>query len=232
MRMDIIQAINTRRSIRGYRPDPVPRETIRDILALATRAPSGKNAQPWEFAVLGSEVLRQIAAENAANMVRGVPEYADVRMTYPQGIYLERGVEIAKKLLQAMQIPREDREKRSLWWQRGFRYFDAPVAILILTDRSMDLAQAQYDTGLLSQTLCLAALAHGLSTCIVRQGVLYPDVIRAHTTIPDDKLITVAISLGYADPGFAANAVVSHRVPAEELTDWYGFPEESDEVAP
>jgi nitroreductase len=222
--MEINEAIDTRVSIRGFQPDPVPGATIREILAAASRAPSGKNVQPWEIAVLSGDVLDRIRGENVASFLAGETERPDLPIAYPAGVYREREVEIARAVLQAMGIQRGDTEKRGAWLQRGFRYFDAPVAVLLMCDADVDILLAHHDTGSFSQTFCLAALGFGLGTCIVRQGVLYPDAIRRHTGIPQSKLIISAIALGWPDPDYPANRVRSTRLPVDEITTWYGFP--------
>ena len=221
--MQINQAINARRSIRGYKPDPVPRSTIEEILGVATRAPSGKNVQAWEVAVLTGDVLDRIRADNVAAFLAGETERPDVPIAYPAGKYREREVEIARAVLNLMGIRREDKEKRAQWLQRGFRYFDAPVAVLLVCDRDIDIFLAHHDIGSLSQTFCLAALGYGLGTCIVRQGVLYPEAIRRHTGIPAQKSIISAIALGWPDPDLPANRVRSPRLPVAEITTWHGF---------
>jgi len=222
--MDINQAIDARRSIRGFTKDPVSRKTVAEILTLATRAPTGKNVQPWEFAVLTGDVLDRIRRDNVAAFLAGEAERPDLAISYPTDVFMQRAREIGKAVLQAMDIPRDDREKRQAWLERGFRYFDAPVAVLVMADRGIDIMLAHHDIGSFSQTFCLAALGHGLGTCIVRQGILYPDVIRRHLGVTEDKFIISAIALGYPDPEFPANQVCSPRVPLSEITTWYGFP--------
>lgn len=221
--MDINQAINARVSIRGFKPDPVPRAMIDEILTIATRAPSGKNVQAWEIVVLTGDVLDRIRVDNVAAFMAGEAERSDVPIAYPEGIYREREVEIAKTVLSVMGIRREEKEKRAAWWQRGFRYFDAPVAVLVMCDQDIDILLAHHDIGSFSQTFCLAALSYGLGTCIVRQGILYPDAIRRHTDITKDKSIISAIALGYPDPDFPANRIHSPRLTVKEITTWYGF---------
>jgi nitroreductase len=226
--MEINEAISARVSIRGFKPDPVPRATIQEILTTATRAPSGKNIQAWEIAVLTGNVLDRIREDNVAAFLAGEAERPDAPIAYPSGVYREREVEIAKSVLNVMGIRREDKEKRAEWLQRGFRYFDAPVAVLVICDRNIDILLAHHDIGSLSQTFCLAALSYGLGTCIVRQGVLYPDAIRRQTDIPVDKSIISAIALGWPDPDFPANRVRSPRLSVDEITTWSGFEEGPD----
>jgi nitroreductase len=122
-----------------------------------------------------------------------------------------------------MDIPREDREKREEWMERGFRYFDAPAAIIITTDRSLTEGAPLLDIGAVLQNICLAALSFGLGTCIEDQGVLYPEVIRKYADIPDSKQLIMAIAIGYPDWDFPANSLESTREPVESITTWRGF---------
>jgi nitroreductase len=62
--MDVLEAINTRRSIRGYRGDAVPENAVQKILEAGRWAPSASNSQPWYFIVLRDEkIRREVAAE-------------------------------------------------------------------------------------------------------------------------------------------------------------------------
>jgi nitroreductase len=119
-----------------------------------------------------------------------------------------------------MDIPREDREKRAWWMERGFRFFDAPVAIIIATDIILGEAGPLLDLGAVMQNICLAALHFGLGTCIEDQGVLYPEVVREHTGLISSKRLMIAIAMGYPEEDFPANKINSEREPAENLTTW------------
>jgi nitroreductase len=58
--MELLEAIKPRKSVRAYKPDPVPKEVLRELLDVATRAPSSANTQPWEFFVLTGETLGEL----------------------------------------------------------------------------------------------------------------------------------------------------------------------------
>ena len=107
--------------------------------------------------------------------------------------------------------------------ERGFRHFDAPVSIIILTDRSLAESAPLLDLGGVMQSICLAAWGHGLGTCIEDQSVMYPEVLRKAANIPDTKRIIIGIALGYLDWDFPANRVESTRVPVDSITTWCGF---------
>jgi len=223
--MDVIEAIGARKSIRSFKAEPVPKEVLEQILELATRAPSAMNTQPWEFTVLTGDVLDRVRRANVERLRSGTlpnPEHEVV--AWPkESIYRQRQVDLAKQLFRAMDIAREDKEKRAQWTERGFRYFDAPAAIIISADRSLSESGPLLDIGAAIQTICLAALHFGLGTCIEDQGTMYPDVLREYARIPDSKRIIMAVAIGYPDPDFAANRVESAREPVGNITNWLGF---------
>jgi len=223
--MDVIEAIRARKSIRSFKPDPVPGEVLEQILETATRAPSAMNTQPWEFTVLTGDVLDRVRRANVERLRSGTPPNPEHEVVaWPkESIYRQRQVDLAKQLFRAMDIPREDKEKRAQWMERGFRYFDAPAAIIISADRSLSESGPLLDIGAAIQTICLAALHFGLGTCIEDQGTMYPDVLREHARIPDSKRIIMAVAIGYPDPDFPANRVESEREPVGNITTWLGF---------
>ena len=224
--MDLIEAIKSRKSIRGYKLDPVPKEVLVEILETAIRAPSGMNTQCWEFTVIAGDVLEKIKQTtvekfNAGEMPRPEAPRTASGESY-KGIHRERQVALAVQLFQLMDIAREDREKRTEWMRRGFRFFDAQAAIIISMDESVNPG-GQFDIGAISQTIALVALNHGLGTCIMGQGVSYPDVIKKFTGIPESKVIVICLTIGYPDWDFPANKVQSAREPAENVTTWCGI---------
>lgn len=224
--MDVIEAIYRRKSIRGFKSDPVSREFLVKILDAACRAPSAVNTQPWEFVLLTGEALDRVrrAIVEKARRKEPIRYEHDVSINWPNdSVYRERQVDLAKSLFRLMGIGREDQEKRRDWYERGFRFFDAPVGILILTDRTLSDAGPLLDLGAAMQTLCLAAMNFGLGTCIEGQGVVYPEILREIAQIPENKKIIIAIALGYPDWDFPANAVETGRESLDRNTRWIGF---------
>lgn len=219
--MDVISTIKTRRSIRAYLPRPVPREIIRDIMSAAERTPSAVNTQPWEITIVTGKILDEIRQDNVAYFTNGIP-IASSSTPY-EGVYKRRRIELAMDLFELIGIQREDQEKRIEWQKQGFRFFDAPVAIIISADKSLRYTLAMFDIGCMAQTICLAAMQFGLGTCIEKQGVLYPDVIRKYTGIGEDKDIIIGIAVGYPDPDFPANKLISRRESASTYITWLGF---------
>ncbi|MDZ7831536.1 MAG: nitroreductase [Desulfobacterales bacterium] len=225
--MNVIDAINTRRSIRGFKADPVPGVLLKEILETATRAPSALNSQPWEFAVITGPVLDQIRAANVEKLRNGAPMAPDhVAALWPkESVYRERQVELAKQIFNLMGIAREDKENRSAWQERGFRFFDAPAAIIVMTDQMLSESGPLLDIGMVVENICLAAVARGLGTCIEDQGIFYPEVIRNLAGIPETKRLIIGIAVGYPDRDHAANQLKTPRAPVDQITTWIGFDE-------
>ncbi len=223
--MDVIEAIKERKSIRGYKPDPVPRDVLEKILESACQAPSAMNTQPWEFYVLGGEVIRKISEVVVSKLNNGEEMKPEHNVTgWPrESVFRERQVNLAKGIFKLMDIRREDAEKRAAWMERGFRFFDAPAAVILTSDKALTETGPLLDLGAAMQNICLAALSFGLGTCIEDQSVLYPGVIREFAGIPENKRIIIAIAIGYPDPEFPANQLKSDREPFASLTSWVGF---------
>jgi len=220
--MELMEAIQQRKSIRAFKNRKVPKDIIMEILNIACRAPSAMNTQPWEFVVLSGEKLNRLRAAMVEKLKEGAPISPEhLVVGWPNdSVYKKRQIDLAKLLFKAMNIPREDVEKRVWWLERGFRFFDAPAAIVIAADRVLGESAPLLDLGAVMQNICLAALHFGLGTCIEDQGVLYPEVFREHTGISSTKRLVIAIAIGYPDEDFPANQISSEREPAESLTTW------------
>ena len=197
--MDFDDVILGRRSIRGYKPDPVPRELIEEIIALAMRAPSSMNVQPWNFYVITGEPLDRIRAGNTERNLAGVPQSREFRIGTRgfEGKHRERQVGVAKQLFGAMGIARDDKEGRQDWVLRGFRQFDAPVCIIVTFDKELEgMDDAPFDCGAVATALVNAAWSRGLGAVINSQGIMQSPVVREHAGVADDQVIMKSIALG------------------------------------
>jgi nitroreductase len=224
--LEIVEAIRTRKSIRGYRTDPVPREILEEILEVANRSPSASNVQPWEIAVLTGRVLEQIKRRNIELLEAGAVTGFDTESRDLRGAYRRRKVDLAIQLFDLMGIARRDREQRAEWNKKGLRFFDAPAGLILYADESLDELRTEFDIALITQSICLAALHYGLGTCIVKQAILYPDAVKELAGIPRSKRLIAAIAVGYPDPDHPANRVQSDREPMDNITLWRGFDRE------
>jgi nitroreductase len=217
--MDIIEAIRARKSIRDFKPDPIPQEILKEILSISTRAPSGMNTQPWEITVLTGKVLEKVKKGNLEMLAAGVFTQA-LSGQHFEGKYRERQTDLAIRLFNLMGITREDKEKRAEWLQRGFYYFNAQAAFILSIDCSLAEPMAAFGIGALAQTICLTAMNYGLGTCIEVQGVMFPEVLRQFAGLPESKRPIVSIAIGYPNWDFPANRLVSPREPLENVVTW------------
>jgi len=214
-----------RRSIRGFKPDPVPLELIKEILTMAMRSPSSMNTQPWNFTVVTGEPLNLIRAGNTERNMAGVPHSREFRTgTAFEGVHRERQIGVAKQLFSAMGIARDDAPARMDWVLRGFRQFDAPVCVIITYDKTLSGSDdTPFDCGAVSTALVNAAWSRGLGAVINSQGIMQSPVVREHAGIADDQVIMKAIAIGWPDDSFPANAVVSERKSVDEAARFVGF---------
>lgn len=217
--------VKDRRSIRGFKADPVPVKVIDEIIEVAKGAPSSMNTQPWFFHVITGEPLERIRKGNTERMLAGHPVQREIPVGDGyQDQYRDRQVEIAVQLFEAMGIERGDKERRQDWVMRGFRQFDAPVSIVMTYEKSLEPATiAHFDLGAVTYGLVLAAWDKGLGTVINGQGIMQSAVVREHANIPDDQVIMTCIAMGYPDMDFEANAVKSRRTPNEQIVTYTGF---------
>jgi nitroreductase len=224
--MDFQTLVNERKSIRGYKPDPVPMDVISEIIDIAKGAPSSMNTQPWYFHVITGEPLERIRKGNTERMLAGAEVQREIPM-HPkgyEGVYRQRQIEIAVQLFEAMGIERDDKEKRQDWVMRGFRQFDAPVSIVMTYDKSLEPATvSHFDLGAVTYGLVLAAWERGLGTVINGQGIMQSAVVREHGEIPDSQVIMTCIAMGYPNFEFAANNVKSRRTNNDEFVTFTGF---------
>lgn len=223
--MQLDQAMQERRSIRGFADKPVPKALLQEIIALANRAPSSMNTQPWHLHVLTGETLDKVREGNSTRMLAGVPPVREItdHAAYA-GPHRDRQVGIAKQLFAAMGIAREDKEMRQDWVMRGFRQFDAPVSVVVTFDRSLrEDTIAHFDLGAVTYGLVLAAWSKGLGAVINGQGIMQSPVVREHANIPEDQVIMTCVALGWPNEDFAANDVVSTRRDVDEVATFVGF---------
>jgi nitroreductase len=223
--MDYEEIARDRRSIRGYKTDPIPREILEEIIHIAKHAPSSMNTQPWHFHVLTGEPLERIRKGNTEKMMAGSSVDREIKLNHGyEGPHRERQIEIAVQLFEAMGIARDDKERRMDWVMRGFRQFDAPVSIVITVDKALaDDTIAHFDCGAATYGLVLAAWSKGIGSVINGQGIMQSSVVRENANIPEDQVIMTCVAMGYPDDSFVANDVKSRRSPNDKVASFIGF---------
>ena len=219
-------AITSRRSLRAYLPTPVPRETIEDILRVASRAPSGTNTQPWKVYVLTGEPLqalsRQILAvhDDPAQAATHQQEYAYYPIQW-QSPYIDRRRKVGWDLYGLLGIGKSDKARMHAQHGRNYRFFDAPVGLMFTIDRVMEKG-SWLDYGMFLQSIMVAARARGLDTCPQAAFTQFHRIIMPGIGASPDEMLVCGMSLGHADMSAVENSLVSEREPVAAFTTFLG----------
>ena len=209
---ELDEVIRTRRSSRMFLPDkPVPRDMLDEALALAMRAPSNSNTQPWHvFFATGDRRARLVDALLTA--VDTNPPVVQSAGLPPR--FAQRRAQSGALIYGAMGIARDDAVGRWTAQRRNWEFFHAPVAGVVCMHRDFGHVDA-LGVGMFLQTLLLALTERGLGSCVQVSIALYPDVVREQLDIPDELTVLCGLSIGYADPAFPANNLDIPRNPVE-----------------
>jgi nitroreductase len=214
---DVFDAARTRRSIRAYKPDPVPAATVREIVALGRHAPSGSNIQPWRVHALTGATLKRVGSAIKQAFLDGDPGKRDYNyytdpITEP---YLARRRQCGWGLYGLLGIGRGDHEKSKAYRASNYYFFGAPVGLIFTIERKLERG-SWLDYGMFLQTIMLAARARGLHTCPEAAIASYPDICRRELGIDDEWIVICGMAMGYADPAALVNTYQPPRIDVEE----------------
>ena len=216
------QAITSRRSIRAFLPTPVPRQTIEDILAVASRAPSGTNTQPWKvYALTGAareRLSERICAAHDDPGQRG--QHTEEYAYYPtewRSPYVDRRRKVGWDLYSLLGIGKTDKARMHAQHARNYRFFDAPVGLIFTIDRVMQQG-SWLDYGMFLQNIMVAARARGLDTCPQAAFTQFHRLIAQELGLPDEEMVVCGMSLGHADTKAIENTLVTQREPVAGFT--------------
>ena len=218
-------AITSRRSVRAFLPTPVPRETVEHILAVASRAPSGTNTQPWKVRVLSGDAKDRLCqAALHAHMTE--PDAHTYSYTYyPATIpepYISRRRKVGWDLYGLLGIKKGDREKTHRQHGRNYLFFDAPVGLIFTVDKALEQG-SWLDFGMFVQNVMIAARGQGLHSCPQAAWVKFHRVVIDVLDIPDTEEIVCGMALGYIDDSAPENALVTEREPVSGFATFDGF---------
>ncbi len=224
--ISVEEALMSRRSVRAFRPDPVPRGTVAEILGLASRAPSGTNIQPWKVRVLaGAERDRLAKALVDEYLAKGEDAFKYAYNYYPvkwREPYLARRRKVGWDLYGLLGLTRDDKAGMARQHARNFMFFGAPVALIFTIDADMEQG-SWLDYGMFLENVMLAARGKGLDTCPQAAIAAAHRVVREVLAIPESEQIVCGMSLGYADPEAVENALVTVREPVGNFAQFKGF---------
>ena len=215
-------AIKTRHSLRAFLPTPVPRQTVEDILEVASWAPSGTNTQPWQVHVMTGAALTRVAGRIQATYLS--PEqnasHKEEYAYYPtewRSPYIDRRRKVGWDLYGLLGIAKTDKARMQHQHGRNFIFFDAPVGLMFTIDRVMQQG-SWLDYGMFLQNIMVAARARGLHTCPQAAFTQFHRVIAEELQLSDEQMVVCGMSMGYADPDAVENSLVTERAPVAEFT--------------
>lgn len=219
-------AILGRRSVRGFRPDPVDRATVEHLLDVAARAPSGTNMQPWQVIALAGEELasftsRLVEAFMSGQEKPGSSEHSYYPSPMPEP-YLSRRRKIGWDLYGLLGIARGETAKMREQVARNLQYFGAPVGMICMIDRRLEIG-SWIDYGMFLQNIAVAARGRGLESCPMAVFSEFPRIVRSLLGIDPQMMIVCGFALGLEDTDAPANRLRTERVPATEFTEFRGF---------
>ena len=220
------QAITSRMSVRAFLPDAVPRETLMQVLNVASRAPSGVNTQPWKVYVLQGAtrdalVSKVCAAHEAVHADPALAaQYQEAYSYYPEkwiSPYIDRRRENGWGLYGLLGIGKGDKDKMHMQHQRNYRLFDAPVGLMFTIDQVLGRGSL-LDYGMFLQSIMVSARGHGLHTCPQAAWNGFAKIILPHIGAGEEEMLVCGMALGYADPSALVNSYHTPREPASQFT--------------
>ncbi len=219
-------AITSRHSIRAFLPTPVPHAVIEDILAVAARAPSGTNTQPWQVHVLTgearSELSRDIRAayDDPEERARHTEPYA----YYPtewRSPYIDRRRKVGWDLYSLLGIGKADKARMHEQHARNYDFFGAPVGLMFTIDSVLQQG-SWLDYGMFLQNVMVAARGRGLDTCPQAAFTQFHRIIARHLALPEGQTVVCGMSLGHADPAAVENTLITEREPVSGFVRFHG----------
>ena len=214
--MDLLEAIEERRSTRAFLDRPVERETLERVLSAAIQAPSAINLQPWEFTVVSAEEKKRLSRILVKRMKeRNISCGPGAKSPLPE-YFMERQRGLLECILPNLsdKIPFEEFINEG-----SCNFYGAPVAVIITLDQVFSSARLT-DIGIVVGYFVLAAHAMGLGTCPIGLITAFDDEIKEMLNIAEEKQVVIGIAVGYRDPGAPVNEARSERVPLSDLVKW------------
>lgn len=222
--VDIVDdAIVSRRSIRRFLSTPVAAQTVREILTVAGRAPSGTNMQPWRVYALGGERKAALSDAIVAAHDSGHDDHKAEYEYYPRVFpepFLGRRRKVGWDLYGSLGIVKGDNARMHDQHGRNYRFFDAPVGLICTIERSLEIG-SWLDYGMFLQNICIAARARGLDTCPQAAFARYHRIVREQLGIPDSEVVVCGVALGHADQDAPENTFTVERVPLDEFATFH-----------
>ena len=214
-----LNIVGNRRSMRDFKPDPVPQDLIASVFGGAQRAPSNCNTQPWFAHVVTGETLEQLRADLPAKFAAG-----EIALDFPydghyEGVYKDRQYASATALYDSLGIAREQKAERNAWFMRNFSFLNAPALAFFTLPTGFGLREA-CDLGMFAQTVMLGLTAHGLGSCPQTALAFLANVVRPALGLGDHEQLMFGMSFGYPTDA-AVNEVCTDRAALDDVVTFH-----------
>ena len=218
--MELLEGIKTRYSVRGFKPDPVPKDVLEKILEAVSNTPSYTNTQPWEVVVVNGKKKDELSKVIFDLAKAKAPTNPDLPMPkdWPEGHKARSGEHGARRLA-TLGVARDDEEGRENLRLMNFEFYGAPCAIFLFIDGMLG-EWSVFDAGLFAQNLILAAHGLGVESVLQASVTNYAPEIKKFLGVPESKKLVIGISMGYVDEGAKLNTYRSIKQKAAEFTKW------------
>jgi len=219
--MEILEGIQTRQSIRGFKPDPIARDVLDKILQAVSNSPSYTNTQPWEVVMVMGKKKDELGRKLLELAKAKAPTSPDLPMPkgWPAALE-ERSREHGARRLIALGVARDDEEGREKLRLMNFDFYGAPCAAFLFMDGSLG-EWSIFDMGLFAQNLILAAHSFGVESCLQASVTNYAPEIKKFLGLAESKKLVICIALGYPDKSAKLNTYRSLKQKPDEFTRWY-----------
>lgn len=210
-----------RHTCRGFRPDPVPRATIEQILRTAQLTPSWCNTQPWQVHLTADPAATDRFRKALLDYADGATPESD--FPFPaayNGVFRDRRKECGAALYTAVGVARGDHAGTMRQMLRNFELFDAPHVAIITTESDLGPYGA-VDCGLYLTSFLLTAQSLGVATAPQAALATYSPFIHEWFDIPAHRQIVAGISFGYSDEDHAANNFRTSRADLDTVAHWH-----------
>jgi nitroreductase len=220
----VAEAIRSRQSARAFLNTPVPLPVIREILSIASNAPSGSNLQPWNVLVLTGEPLQTLGNAIRAAYLADEPGHERDYKYYTDALfdpYLARRRACGWGLYGTLGIQRGEKERMKEQRSKNYDFFGAPLGMVFTIDARLEVG-SWMDYGGFLQSIMIAARGFGLHTCAQASIAEYPKIIRAHLPVSEDHKVVCGMAVGYADFNARVNQFRTERCSVDEFATFYG----------
>ena len=219
--MNLKDIIKSRYSVRSFTKKNVDIEIIKEILQISACAPSGGNIQPWKVYVVTGNAKEKLIERALSNYDNGVQEKIEYEI-YPNPLdeeYKKRRSECAKDMYAALSIEQDDIESRLTQIRENFKFFGAPVGMIITIDKAFAV-NGWGHVGMFIQNICLSAIDNDMGTCLQESWSIYPETVKDVLNIPDNEVVWCGIALGYPNLGHPIN---NYRTSRESIDKFVTF---------